>query len=69
MRTTAGLCEAPTDVGKYVHIDPRLSDRETLETLIHEGLHACQWDLDESAVHESAADIARLLWRAGYRRT
>jgi hypothetical protein len=30
-------------------------------------LHACHWDLDESAIEETATDIARALHRIGYR--
>ena len=63
----AGECEAPHVTGKTISIDPRLADLKLLETLIHEGIHACQWDLAEEAVHSTAADIARLLWRVGYR--
>lgn len=44
-----------------------LSGLERLDTEIHEALHACLWDLDEHAVNESASDIARFLWRLGYR--
>jgi len=39
-----------------------------LDTIVHESLHACLWDLDEEAVAESAADVARLLWRVGWRK-
>ena len=40
---------------------------ERLEVLIHEMLHAAYWDLDESAIEGAAADVARVLWRLGYR--
>jgi len=38
-----------------------------LEVLIHEMLHACYWDLDEEAIDITARDIARVLFRLGYR--
>jgi hypothetical protein len=39
-----------------------------LETAIHEALHACAWDMDEQAVHETAESITNLLWKLGFRR-
>lgn len=39
-----------------------------LDTTIHESLHACLWRLSEEDVTQTATDIARLLWRMGYRR-
>ena len=59
-----GYAERP---GQTIQIDPRYCGRELLETIIHESLHACLWDLDEEAVTMTARDIARLLWRLGYR--
>ena len=62
-----GYCEAPTAPEKEMTINPRQKDIALLDTLIHESLHACHWDMDEEAVEETATDIARLLWRLGYR--
>jgi hypothetical protein len=39
-----------------------------LDVIIHEALHACT-ELNETAVDETARDIARLLWRLGWRNT
>ena len=39
-----------------------------LDTVIHESLHACLRDVNEEAVNETATDIARLLWRLGWRK-
>lgn len=61
-------CDAPTDTDKEIRLEQGLRGLNELTTVIHEGLHACLWDLDETAVEESASDIARLLWRLGYRR-
>ena len=39
-----------------------------LDTIIHESAHAsCPW-MDEDAVEQLAADIARLLWRLDWRK-
>ena len=40
---------------------------DILDTVIHECLHASVPDLAESTVEESATDIARVLYRMGYR--
>ena len=42
---------------------------ERLDTIVHECLHACYPDLNEDAVNDGAGDMARLLWRLGYRDT
>lgn len=64
---TDGLCEPPGRPGKRIKIRKDMGAKDELETLIHEMLHACYWDLDEKAVEEAARDIARALWRLGYR--
>lgn len=38
-----------------------------MDTIIHEALHCIRPELDEQAVADTATDIARLLWRLGYR--
>jgi hypothetical protein len=38
-----------------------------MDTLIHEALHCIRPELDEAAVADTATDIARLLWKLGYR--
>lgn len=44
-----------------------LNARIGLETTIHEALHACNWHAREELVEETAYDIARFLWRLGFR--
>jgi hypothetical protein len=39
-----------------------------LDVCIHEAIHACLPDLDETAVDETATSIARLLWRLQWRK-
>jgi hypothetical protein len=63
-----GECDDPTSPDKHIKIKRGLSDRETLETVIHEALHAADWHKDESWIEQVAGDIGRLLWRLGYRR-
>lgn len=63
-----GLCDSPDGKGKTIRIKRDLDEQNELETIVHESLHACFWDIDEEAVHESAKDIASLLVRLGYRK-
>lgn len=62
-----GLCDPPD---KPTHRTIRLIRGQTpeglLDSVIHEMLHACLWDLDESAVLEIASDIAKALTKIGY---
>lgn len=54
---------------KYWLIAGRDLDKKVgLETIIHETLHACNWHASEELVETTARDIARFLWRLGYRR-
>ena len=55
--------------GRKIKIRKTLRGERQLEVVIHELLHAAHWDLDESAVEETAEDLARVLYRLGYRRT
>ena len=42
--------------------------RLMLITLLHECLHASNWDKSEKVIDRTAVDIGKLLWRLGYRR-
>ena len=62
-----GRCEHPGAKHKAIHLDPDLDGRLAMDTAIHEALHACFWWLSEEVVEKVATDIARFLWRLGYR--
>jgi hypothetical protein len=64
---TDGRCDSPTTLKKRITIKKTLVGERRLEVLIHEMLHACYWDLDEEAIDITARDIARVLFRLGYR--
>lgn len=51
-----------------VEIDPRQCERERLDTLVHELLHLLEPEWTEERVEASAAWLAQILWRQGYRR-
>lgn len=65
-----GSCSDPTDHSRPCITLPHglKPDKASLDTLLHECLHACKWDARESKVEQTAADISGLLWRVGYRR-
>lgn len=61
-----GNCDTDNDYWLIVERD--LSKLVGFETVIHESLHACDWRMKEDKVNIIAKDIARFLWRLGYRR-
>ena len=62
-----GLCNC-YKLEREIHIFKDLSTRAGFETAIHEALHACLWPASEARTEETAYDIARFLWRLGYRK-
>lgn len=58
-----------TDYDLWLIVERDLNKRVGLETAIHEALHACDWNAREKKVERTAKDIARFLWRLGYRMT
>jgi len=63
-----GYCDHPQTNGKKIIVDSRLRGERELEVLIHEFMHAADWTKDESWIEPVAEDVARALWRLGYRR-
>lgn len=53
--------------GKAIRVARNLSPLDTLDTVLHECLHAAFPDLAEEAVDESATAIAKILHRLGCR--
>lgn len=60
-------CDDPTVKAKRIRVLSSLRDEERLDATIHEALHAAHWDLSEEAINATATDLARLLWKLGYR--
>lgn len=58
-----GECDPPDKPRKQIRVDASLRGRELLEVLLHEMGHAADWHRDEDAVHDTAADMARAVWR------
>ena len=65
---THGECDDPSTPGKEIRIAKGIGEKETLDTIIHEALHAADWHKGEPWVEQVASDVARILWRLGYRR-
>ncbi len=61
-----GITDTPAGPVSLV-VNRSLDEQIGLETLIHEGLHACRPYMRESTIAPVAHDIARFLWRLGYR--
>jgi hypothetical protein len=64
-----GYADAPEfeDGRRELWIHPALEGQRRLETCVHEALHACLPGVCEQAVDGTARDVARFLWRLGYR--
>lgn len=63
-----GYCTDRNSKGRHIAVDERAKGRMELDVIIHEMLHACYPDLNEQAINEAATDIAKALWRLGYRK-
>jgi hypothetical protein len=48
---------------RRIRLSPSQSDGELLDTVIHEMIHAQDWDLSEEAVTQRATEIATVLQR------
>jgi len=49
-------------------VNGTLTTQKDLIALIHEAMHAGNWDKHEETIDRSSKEIGRLLWRLGYRR-
>lgn len=69
MPDALGACEPPDSPRKEIRVRKNLQGVEMLDTLIHEMLHSADWTKDEHDwIQPVAEDIARTLWKLGYRR-
>lgn len=58
---------AYTDTG-LIHVDPRQTSRQYLDTLIHEMLHVYNPEWSESRVSKTANEMTEILWAKDFRR-
>ena len=66
--TYSGECDSPETKDKKIRLKRGLRGLFLLDTIVHESLHACLWMADEEGIAQTASDIAKVLWRLGYRR-
>ena len=62
-------CDPPDRTRRAICISEGLTPERELDVLIHEMLHAAYWDLDETAIAETATDVAKALLSLGYSKT
>jgi hypothetical protein len=67
-RNTVGDCDPPDKPNKVIRVLKGQEHQEELRALIHECLHACGWWADEEWVDLTSTDIAKVLWRLGWRK-
>ena len=66
---THGNCDPPDWKNKAIRVDKTLRGEAELETILHEMLHTAAWDLlSEQWVTDAGRDLAKALWRIGYRK-
>jgi hypothetical protein len=65
-----GICDPPEGTSQpAIRLPNGLQDtRKCLIILLHEVIHACDWNKSEPETEEMANDIGKLLWKLGYRR-
>lgn len=64
----AGFCEPPWRKKPRIVIRTNMKEKQELETLIHEMLHACDFAKTEWWIEEAGHDIATALWKLGWRK-
>jgi hypothetical protein len=64
-----GHCDHPDAPNKTIKIHSGLSDQKELDVCLHEFLHAADWHRSEEFVDQVATDMARALWRMGWRKS
>ena len=67
-RDASGTCNAPHDTSKTIKIENGLPEQDSLRVAIHEIWHAADWHKDEAYIDRASTDMARILWRLGWRK-
>lgn len=68
-RGHAGITTSPNLPNPTMTIESGHRPIVELETLLHEMQHAGDWTKDEDFVREFSKDVAKILWRLGWRKT
>jgi hypothetical protein len=67
-RDYLGICDDPKDHYKVLEAPIDGKSCNDLDTIIHESLHACLFDIDDAVIDASATSIAKFLWRLSWRK-
>jgi len=51
-----------------IHVDPRQTPVDFMDTMIHEAAHLAWPDMPEAEIADGATFIARVLWSQGFRK-
>lgn len=65
--TIAGVTTSPYRKGRFIALDEQLEGINQLRVIIDESIHACDFSIANPKVAKMSADIAKFLWRIGYR--
>ena len=63
-----GLCDDPEEKNSKIYINPYLTQKSELNTIIHEICHAFFWDKSEKEVTRYSNTVAGFLYRQGWRK-
>lgn len=65
-----GDADPPTVKNPRVRVHRKMQGKgeSELDVLVHEALHLAFWDVDEEVINRVGLDMARMLWKLGYRR-
>ena len=63
-----GYCDDPEESAPRIYINPHLTPKSELNTIVHELCHAFFWDKSEKEVYKFANTAAAFLYRQGWRK-
>ena len=63
-----GYCDDPEESAPRVYINPHLTQKSELNTIIHELAHAFFWDKPEKEIYKYANTATAFLYRQGWRK-
>tara|TARA_B100001123_G_C14968977_1_gene890842 strand:- start:237 stop:632 length:396 start_codon:yes stop_codon:yes gene_type:complete len=63
-----GYCDDPEEESPRIYINPHLTQKSELNTIIHELCHAFFWDKSEREVYKFANTVTAFLYRQGWRK-
>lgn len=70
LKDALASCSSPDLPNRKITLRRSLlgDDEKLIDCMVHEMMHASQWNLDEGFVEEFATDVARALVRLGFHR-